>query len=424
MRLRDFRGTPGFLLFGLLSGCVGGRQSVPAPRPEQTQALQSFSEDRSRFDAAEESARLAAAREAQSKDPSPYAPTGPAVTQVPAFVRPAPATLAVPDADSLADEGAARLRRGDLAGAERSLRAALALDPNHRRAAVLLGQTLTQQARVEDPARPLGWEQSAAAARTGPALPPPGDLADPGTAPPNKLPAGFDQSPPRSAPPRASAGGITPVGYTQEATEEGPPLPPPPVLAAKPDADPRPLSPAGPAAPRGPMARLQPPQDESELPAPPAAAAPAPPVVTVSAPVVEPEESAVAAPKRSAVLLAPMAEPEPSPEVGPPAPPKPTAVIPAPPSAIIATSAAGSSGPVFVTPPAAPPALLPPEVVQPAPVVQAGPVPPKPILLERVDSDNLRPVPLDKPADVAPTPTPAPAPKPPVQVNITDVKAE
>jgi hypothetical protein len=438
MRLRDFRGTPGLLLFGLLPGCVGGSGSIPLSRPaDYTQASRSPADEQARLDAAGGAARLAVVPEQEQSDRSPYAPAGPGVT---AFVRRAPAPLAMPDADSLADEGAVRISRGDLPGAERSLRAAVALDPNNRRAAVLLGQTLTQQARVDDPARPLGWEQSTAAGRTGPAgpaLPPPAELADAGTAPPNKLPAGFDLSPPR---PAAPMGGITPVGYTQETTGDGPPMPPPPVLAAKPDADSRSLSPlpppAGPEAPRGPMARLQPPQEESEQSAPPAAPVPPPPVVTVSAPVVESDEKATAAPKRGAVLLPPTPEPEPSPEVGPPAPPasgaplappaapKPTAVIPAPPSAIIATSATSSQGPVFVTPATAAPALLPPEVTQPGPVVQTGPVQPKPILLERVDSDSLRPVPLDKPAEVPPMPQPVPTPKPPVQVNITDVKAE
>ncbi len=183
MSLRDFRGKAVFLLFGLLSGCAGGKQSVPAQSAQQTQAVQPASTDQIRQDMVDQMAHLALAdssdltTEARYGDPSaaknpsprlslfePIPAKNQALAKDAAPVAPGAITVSAKplnshDPEVLINMGIAAEQRGDLAAAEKSLRAALAIDPNNDRAKIHLAQTLSRLGRKEETPKcsPRSW---------------------------------------------------------------------------------------------------------------------------------------------------------------------------------------------------------------------------------------------------------------------------
>ena len=152
---RNLRGTWMLVLLGLLQGCAGSKHSVTTPAAQTVTSASE--EDRARQEAVDRTARLAFSAASRDltveKDRPATTVAKPRATDGAG----APAVTAAPlpsrDAEALTDMGFLALQKGDLAAAEKALRAALAIEPNHPWATRHLAETLARKSRNEEAAR-------------------------------------------------------------------------------------------------------------------------------------------------------------------------------------------------------------------------------------------------------------------------------
>jgi hypothetical protein len=401
MSLRNFRRTAALLALGLLQGCSGARQNVSAPAAPKGQ-VSSIAADEANRDNRFELASAEGRGEPTGKNALPL-DTGTPKETAHGGISLSAVPLDSRDPDVLTNMGIVALRKGDLTRAEQLLRSALEIDPQHRSALLNLAQVYSKQGRTEEAAALFGARLS----------------KDPA---PDR-PAGHSRATPID-PPRAGDESYPPEQLTTDTkTLTVPETPASPItgdvamiysVPAPPIGDIGPDDPEAPATPHlavdhANVDRALPltPTQRAPLPAPSASEAswlPVPPVVQRADVPHEPFSP-------SAPLPGHVAKPE-GPATAPPV------VTVAPPVEEQDREPVPSRKPVA--------RLLPPSLssVAPAPLVLVRPESPAPPIKQ---AQNLEPVSVDISHTVpkpAPQPVAAAPASPPINVVITDVKAQ